>query len=131
MRSRHHRWEEQLAQFNLNLTYREGASTLYRTPSPGARTTSRKPPTNQPVLAAVSCLIPDRAFLTDVRLATTADPYAQMAVSRMILADTAFASFSLKTMGYYITPAACTSLLYLNSVHAYSVLTTTVTSLPI
>ncbi|GAQ89856.1 putative retrotransposon protein [Klebsormidium nitens] len=95
MRSRHHRWEEQLAQFNLNLTYREGRLNIVPDALSQRPDHKPEPPTNQLVLAAVSSLIPDRAFLTDVRLATTADPYAQMAVSRMILADIAFASFSL------------------------------------
>ncbi|GAQ92139.1 putative retrotransposon protein [Klebsormidium nitens] len=71
----------------------KGASTLYRTPSQGARTTSLNLPLTNMFL--LQCLIPDRAFLTDVRLATTADLYAQMVVSRMVLADTAFESFSL------------------------------------
>jgi hypothetical protein len=47
------------------------------------------------VLAAVSSLNPDPAFLTSVREATSADAYAQMVISRMVLADTEFATFSL------------------------------------
>jgi hypothetical protein len=95
MKSRHHRWEEQLAQFNLDLTYREGR--LIIVPDALSRRPDHKaePPANQPTLAAVSSLGPDPIFLTTVRTATSSDAYAQMVISRMILADTEFAYFSL------------------------------------
>jgi hypothetical protein len=95
MRSRHHRWEEQLAQFDLNLTYREGRLNIV--PDALSRRPDHKaePPADQPVLAAVSSLNPDPDFLTAVRHATSTDPYAQMVISRMVLADTEFATFSL------------------------------------
>jgi hypothetical protein len=95
MKSRHHRWEEQLAQFDLHVTYREGR--LNTVPDALSRRPDHKaePPANQPVLAAVSSLNPDPAFLTSVREATSADAYAQMVISRMVLADTEFATFSL------------------------------------
>ena len=91
MKSRHHRWEEQLNQFNLTLTYREGRLNIV--PDALSRRPDHKadPPANQPVLAVVSTLGPDPTFLTAVRTATSADPFAQMVISRMILADTAFA----------------------------------------
>jgi hypothetical protein len=95
IKSRHHRWEEQLAQFNLHVTYREGR--LNTVPDALSRRPDHKaePPANQPVLAAVSSLNPDPAFLISVREATSADDYAQMVISRMVLADTEFATFSL------------------------------------
>jgi hypothetical protein len=95
MKSRHHRWEEQLNQFNLNITYREGR--LNTVPDALSRRPDHKtePPPNQPVLAAVSSFNPDPQFLTSVRNATANDPYAQMVISRMILADTEFSTFSL------------------------------------
>lgn len=40
MKGRHHRWEEQLAQFNLHLVYREVASTSSPTPYLAAPTTN-------------------------------------------------------------------------------------------
>jgi hypothetical protein len=67
MKSRHHRWEEQLNQINLKLTYREGR--LNTVPDALSRRPDHKPdpPLNQPALAAVSSLSPDPAFLTSVR----------------------------------------------------------------
>ena len=53
------------------------------------------PPANQPVLAVVSSIGPDPKFLTSVCTATTTDSFAQMVISRMILADTTFADYSL------------------------------------
>ncbi|GAQ92802.1 hypothetical protein KFL_011450010, partial [Klebsormidium nitens] len=95
MKSRHHRWEEQLAQFNLNLVYREGRLNIV--PDALSRRPDHKaePPVNQPVLAAVSSVIPDPAFLTAVRQAITSDPFAQTAISAMLSADTAYATFAL------------------------------------
>jgi hypothetical protein len=94
MKLRHHRWEEQLNQFDLDLTYREGR--LNTVPDALSRRPDHKPepPPNQPVLAAVSSLKPDPKFLTSVRNATASDAYAQMVVSRMVLADTEFETFS-------------------------------------
>jgi hypothetical protein len=95
MKSRHHQWEEQLNQFNLNITYREGR--LNAVPDALSRRPNHKtePPFNQPVLAAVSSINPDPQFLTSVRSAIASDPYAQMVINRMILADTEFSTFSL------------------------------------
>jgi hypothetical protein len=95
MKSRHHWWEEQLAQFNLDLTYREGRLNIV--PDALSRRPDHKaePSAKQPTLAAVSSLGPDPVFLTTVRTATSSDAYAQMVISRMILADTEFANFSL------------------------------------
>jgi hypothetical protein len=95
MKSQHHRWEEQLAQFDLNITYREGRLNIV--PDALSRRPDHKvePPANQPVLAAVSSIGPDPSFLTSVRQATSSDAYAQMVISGMVLADTDFATFSL------------------------------------
>jgi hypothetical protein len=95
MKSRHHRWEEQLAQFNYHLTYREGK--LNTVPDALSRRPDHKPepPADQPVLATVSTLSPDPIFLTAVRRATSSDPYAQTVISRLIVADTAYGHFSL------------------------------------
>jgi hypothetical protein len=97
MKSRHHGWEEQLAQFNLHLIYRKGRLNIV--PDALSRRPDHKPepPPNLPVLAAVSSLAPDPNFLTAVREATSTDPYAQMVISRIMLADTEFATFSLDT----------------------------------
>jgi hypothetical protein len=98
MKSRHHRWEEQLAQFDLNLMYREGRLNIV--PDALSRRPDHKidPPANQPVLATatVSTVGPDPTLLTAVRRATSSDPYAQMVISRMVLADTAYGHFSLE-----------------------------------
>jgi hypothetical protein len=95
MKSRHHRWEEQLAQFNYHLTYREGRLNVV--PDALSRRPDHKPdpPANQPVLATVSRLSPDPNLLTAVRRATSTDPYAQMVIPRLVLADTAYGHFSL------------------------------------
>jgi hypothetical protein len=95
MRSRHHRWEEQLAQFDLHLTYRERRLNIV--PDALSRRPDHKaePPAGQPVLAAVSSLNPDPVFLTSVQEATSEDAYAQMVISRMVLVDTEFATFLL------------------------------------
>jgi hypothetical protein len=136
MKGRHHRWEEQLNQLDLKLTYREGRANIVpdalsrrpdlkdpepldTKPHPPLSTASNDPSsvpysardlaefkhatrpsaeTNpQPTanISTVSSVDPDRAFLATVREHTGTDPYAQMAISRMILADTQFASFSL------------------------------------
>jgi hypothetical protein len=93
MKSRHHRWEEQLNQFDYKLIYREGR--LNTVPDALSRGPDHKPapPPNQPAIAVVSSIGPDPSFLTAVRAATSNDPYALMVVSKMILADTAFATF--------------------------------------
>jgi hypothetical protein len=95
MKSRHHRWEEQLAQFDLDITYREGHLNIV--PDALSRRPDHKPepPVNLPVLAAVSSLQPDQKFLTAVRQVTSTDPYAQMVIGGMVLADTEYATFSL------------------------------------
>jgi hypothetical protein len=83
MRSRHHRWEEQLAQFDLHLTYREGRLNIV--PDALSRRPDHKaePPDDQPLLAVVSSLNPDPVLLTSVREATSAHAYAQMVISQM------------------------------------------------
>jgi hypothetical protein len=95
MKSRHHRWDEQLNQFDLNITYREGR--LNTVPDALSRRPDHKPPPppDQSVLAAVSSLRPDPDFLASVRSATAADPYARLVIGRLMLADTAYSTFSL------------------------------------
>lgn len=123
MKSRHHRWDEQLNQFNLTLTYREGR--LNTVPDALSRRPDHKspPPANQPVLAAVSSIGPDPAFLDAVRSANTTDPYARMVIGRLVLADTAYSHFSL-TDGLlycsdrlYIPPVPALRSLVLDTTH--------------
>lgn len=136
MKGRHHRSEEQLNQFDVDLTYSEGRANtvsdalsrrpdlkdpepLDTKPHPPLFTASNDPSsvpysaqdlavfkhgtrpsaeTNPQPTANISIVFsvgPDRTFPTIVREHTGTDPYAQMAISRMILADTQFASFSL------------------------------------
>jgi hypothetical protein len=95
MKSQHHRWDEQLNQFDLNITYREGR--LNTVPNALSRRPDHKPPPppDQPVLAAVLSLRPDPDFLASVRSATAADPYARLVIGRLMLANTAYSTFSL------------------------------------
>jgi hypothetical protein len=88
MKSRHHRWEEQLNQFNRKLTYREGR--LNTVPDALSRRPDHKadPPANQPVLSTVLSVTPDPKFLAFVCQATASEPYAQMVIGRMVFADT-------------------------------------------
>lgn len=113
MKSRHHRWEEQLAQFNLTLTYREGR--LNTVPDALSRRPDHKlePPANQPTLAAVSSIGPDPDLLDAVRSANTTDPYARMVIGRLVLADTAYFHFSLTDGLLY-----CSDRLYIPPVPA-------------
>jgi hypothetical protein len=123
MKSRHHRWEEQLNQFDVHLTYREGR--LNTVPDALSRRPDHKPPppSDQPVLAVVSSLTPDPKFLTSVRSATANNPYAQMVISRMVFADTEFESFSFddgllyNSDRLYIPPVPELRTLVLHSTH--------------
>jgi hypothetical protein len=127
MKPRHHWWEEQLNQFDLNLTYRE--DRLNTVPDALSRRPDHKPPppTDQPVLAVVSSLTPDPKFLTSVRAATATYPYAQMVISRMVFADTEFATFSLdngllyNSDRLYIPPVRELRTLVLHTTHDCSV----------